>query len=417
MHPLARWTTLLVLASIAAPGLAPASTFDVSVGHPGGTEGATGAGPVSLHRHYSQVLHDGCCSPNPGGGPDPVHDNHSYSPVVPNPPGSHVSTPSTIDVDVFAQSGPGYLRTRPMVDFDTPDRLSLGSFNPGGTSSASFTLDDLVISGPGPGPVAAELVLEVTATLVTTISPYFAGPFYPTSTNCDMTIAGSYSGSGAGGGFAGGVSRSRNESGGESYGESGILTGWGAGGPVVHTGQFMLPVNQPFSLHLSLTTNGSVYFSIGGSGACCPANQLARGGTNAVPGVRFRSGGPVFILPPGYTANSPDGRIVDNQADPPVAAPEALAPLALQLSAAPNPASGGTALRFALERAAGGSLVIHDLAGRRVRVLAHGMFEAGEHRIPWDGRDERGRALASGLYLARLEAGGRSSVKKVWLAN
>ena len=42
------------------------------------------------------------------------------------------------------------------------------------------------------------------------------------------------------------------------------------------------------------------------------------------------------------------------------------------------------------------------LNGQRVAVLASGHHEAGLHRLHWDGRDDRGRTLASGSYLYRL---------------
>jgi hypothetical protein len=66
----------------------------------------------------------------------------------------------------------------------------------------------------------------------------------------------------------------------------------------------------------------------------------------------------------------------------------------------PNPARSGAAvtLRFALPAASHVSLALHDVAGRRVRVLADGSFAAGEHRV----RIEDGETLSPGLYFARL---------------
>jgi hypothetical protein len=42
---------------------------------------------------------------------------------------------------------------------------------------------------------------------------------------------------------------------------------------------------------------------------------------------------------------------------------------------------------------------VHGLKGELVRVLADETLAAGEHAIPWEGRDARGRPLASGMYL------------------
>jgi hypothetical protein len=72
----------------------------------------------------------------------------------------------------------------------------------------------------------------------------------------------------------------------------------------------------------------------------------------------------------------------------------------------PNPARVSLALRFTLPRAAGIELAIFDAAGRRVRTLASGDHASGAHAIAWDLRDERGRAVGAGLYLARLDADG-----------
>ncbi|MBK7771138.1 MAG: hypothetical protein IPI48_11645 [bacterium] len=51
-------------------------------------------------------------------------------------------------------------------------------------------------------------------------------------------------------------------------------------------------------------------------------------------------------------------------------------------------------------------LSVHDLAGRLVRTLFDGGLPAGAQQVTWDGRDAAGRAVGSGSYLARLEAGG-----------
>lgn len=75
----------------------------------------------------------------------------------------------------------------------------------------------------------------------------------------------------------------------------------------------------------------------------------------------------------------------------------------LPLVAQPNPFNPTTTLHFSLAREGMARLSIHDLAGRRVRVLHEGTLPAGAQRFAWDGRDAAGRALASGVYLARLE--------------
>jgi hypothetical protein len=71
--------------------------------------------------------------------------------------------------------------------------------------------------------------------------------------------------------------------------------------------------------------------------------------------------------------------------------------------ASPNPAPGRTGFWFTLPADASVSLAVFDVRGRRVRELGRQMFAPGVHQIDWDGRDDRGSAVASGGYFARLE--------------
>jgi len=75
--------------------------------------------------------------------------------------------------------------------------------------------------------------------------------------------------------------------------------------------------------------------------------------------------------------------------------------------AAPNPFNPATCLRFELPRPQNVHLAVYDLSGRRVRTLLAGeRRSAGRHDVTWRGCDDAGRRLASGTYVARLEAGG-----------
>lgn len=77
----------------------------------------------------------------------------------------------------------------------------------------------------------------------------------------------------------------------------------------------------------------------------------------------------------------------------------------LRLEIAPNPSRAAVVLRFRMPAGGAAEVAIHDLAGRRVRVLASGGFAAGDQRVTWDGRDASGRRVAPGLYFARVRAG------------
>jgi hypothetical protein len=71
----------------------------------------------------------------------------------------------------------------------------------------------------------------------------------------------------------------------------------------------------------------------------------------------------------------------------------------------PNPFRDATRISYDLRSAGPVDLAIYDTAGRRVRALRRNEMPAGRHEETWDGRDERGRALAAGVYHLRLTAG------------
>lgn len=72
----------------------------------------------------------------------------------------------------------------------------------------------------------------------------------------------------------------------------------------------------------------------------------------------------------------------------------------------PNQFNPATLIRYELPEAAVVSVRVYNPAGRLVRTLLAGLAQPpGEHGIRWDGRDDRGRDVASGTYLCRVEAG------------
>lgn len=73
---------------------------------------------------------------------------------------------------------------------------------------------------------------------------------------------------------------------------------------------------------------------------------------------------------------------------------------------APNPFNPATVIRFDVAARGRVALSIYAPSGRLVRRLADGVLDAGGHRVTWDGTGDDGRALASGVYLARLEGAG-----------
>jgi hypothetical protein len=106
-------------------------------------------------------------------------------------------------------------------------------------------------------------------------------------------------------------------------------------------------------------------------------------------------------------------------------------PPALRCENAPNPFGDGTTISFDVPGLSGRSargdaaaaprsdvrLAIYDASGRLVRRLIHDAMPAGSHRVAWDGRDERGRNAASGIYFARVSIGARSMTRKLVLVH
>ena len=70
----------------------------------------------------------------------------------------------------------------------------------------------------------------------------------------------------------------------------------------------------------------------------------------------------------------------------------------------PNPFNAEVALSFDLPKEVAVALVLYDALGRPVRDLVDGPLGAGRYRLVWDGRDQGGRAVASGIYFYRLVA-------------
>ena len=81
----------------------------------------------------------------------------------------------------------------------------------------------------------------------------------------------------------------------------------------------------------------------------------------------------------------------------------------------PNPFNPSTTISFSLSTPSYVSLRIYDASGRYIRTLIDEPYDAGRHEERWDGRDDHGRELSSGLYFCRIEAGALSETRKMVL--
>ena len=112
-----------------------------------------------------------------------------------------------------------------------------------------------------------------------------------------------------------------------------------------------------------------------------------------------------------FTVFGPAGTTTD------VAVPPRLPLAVAQLHAnTPNPFNPETTIRYELRAGSPVQLGIYDAAGHRVRRLIDASFQpAGSYDARWNGRDEAGTAVASGVYLYRLQAGSYSETRRAVL--
>ena len=98
-----------------------------------------------------------------------------------------------------------------------------------------------------------------------------------------------------------------------------------------------------------------------------------------------------------------------------------IVPLTTSLQANyPNPFNPETHIVFDLGLLDGpdqqARVVIYNLLGQRIATLVNGVLPSGQYDIVWNGRDQRGRAVASGIYFVRLEtSSGRNFTHKMVL--
>jgi hypothetical protein len=81
--------------------------------------------------------------------------------------------------------------------------------------------------------------------------------------------------------------------------------------------------------------------------------------------------------------------------------------------ARPNPFGVSTTIPIHLDRAGRIDLVVYDVRGRRVRMLAADTFDAGTHFIEWNGRDGAGKNVSTGVYFVTLSAADEVTTREV----
>ncbi|MBZ5609464.1 MAG: PEP-CTERM sorting domain-containing protein [Acidobacteriia bacterium] len=185
-------------------------------------------------------------------------------------------------------------------------------------SEAQFTLDDVIFSGPTDS-ITTALNLALAGSMSATASA--SGNFqYGAEGAATVSFSGYLTDNdqfyfGFGGSMANDQWNGNFVSGTSCFSRSGLLGDIaGCGSPVESVGttagtdQFDVPVGVPLTLQITLDTNAGVAGYVNGTGS---AN--ATGGANFADTVSFPFSGFVFDLPSGYTVNSAEGLIVNNQ--------------------------------------------------------------------------------------------------------
>jgi WD40 repeat protein len=81
----------------------------------------------------------------------------------------------------------------------------------------------------------------------------------------------------------------------------------------------------------------------------------------------------------------------------------------------PNPFNPSTSVSFTIPSAGTVRLTVYDVTGRTVRTMVSSVLSAGAHEMVWDGRDDSGKSVSSGTYLARLKMGGFTASHRMTL--
>jgi hypothetical protein len=97
----------------------------------------------------------------------------------------------------------------------------------------------------------------------------------------------------------------------------------------------------------------------------------------------------------------------------PKVAPDMAIATVLSSSNYPNPFNSNTEIKFNLPNAGDATVQIYDITGARVKMLTSGLIDAGEHSLIWNGTNETGARVASGIYFYTVSAGGAHVTKKM----
>src|SRR5262245_10226326 len=149
------------------------------------------------------------------------------------------------------------------------------------------------------------------------------------------------------------------------------------------------------------------WFTIDGGGGQSAGGPYQVTGTMGQPDAGLLTGGP-YEIEGGFWSAVITSLV---SVDPAETRNEALA-LRLE-EPSPNPLVQQSVLAFELPESRSVRLAVYDAAGRVTKTLANETLAAGRYRRVWDGRDDGGRSVATGIYFVQFEAGGFHARQKI----
>ena len=185
---------------------------------------------------------------------------------------------------------------------------------------------------------------------------------------------------------------------------------WGDGPVADRKGPSLVPAHN-------LSAGGTEWYTVTPAGALCDSAGAYRLSgcisQSPISPVGAAEAGPFFIIG-GFWSSECDSRFSLSAGQ---VAVSSLKPRAFTLHRnTPNPFRQATRISYDLPARGRTSLVIYDVDGRQVRMLADGWQDAGRYSLDWDGKDKKGRACPAGIYFCALKAGGRGAVEKMLIA-
>jgi hypothetical protein len=145
---------------------------------------------------------------------------------------------------------------------------------------------------------------------------------------------------------------------------------------------------------------------IGSAGSPGSSTQFNSNGTLGQPTPIGIGAGAAFTVKAGFWYQS-----VAAISPVDVALPEI--PINLLFQNFPNPFNPITTVEYMVARESPVAITVFNLKGERIRSLVHEGKPAGVYRIVWDGTDDVGQMVASGVYFCQLQIGRYKSVKKM----